>query len=143
MSECIANVAHPSPCEQELYSPISGDFGRLLPLSQGLFALISSEDFERASAFRWSAVRTSTKRLNFYVQRSTKAGGSQSLHRFLLSPPDWLVVDHIDGDGLNNLRSNLRCVTRAENNRNRTYRASALAMGRLPPMIFPFDGVAL
>ena len=40
------------------------------------------------------------------------------LHRLLLGFPSGLDVDHIDGDGLNNRRSNLREATRSQNLRN-------------------------
>lgn len=39
------------------------------------------------------------------------------MHRLIMGFPKHMVVDHIDGDGLNNRRSNLRLVTRAQNNR--------------------------
>lgn len=41
------------------------------------------------------------------------------LHRYLTSPGENYVVDHVNGDSLNNSRSNLRICSRAENNRNR------------------------
>lgn len=41
------------------------------------------------------------------------------MHRLITEPEDGLVVDHIDGDGLNNQRHNLRVCTQAENALNR------------------------
>jgi hypothetical protein len=47
--------------------------------------------------------------------RNSKLG---HLHRVILDNPEG-KVDHIDGDTLNNRRSNLRVVSNAENGRNR------------------------
>jgi hypothetical protein len=44
--------------------------------------------------------------------------GTLALHRLILEPPPHMQVDHIDGDGLNNRRSNLRLATRVQNCRN-------------------------
>lgn len=51
------------------------------------------------------------------------------LHRAILNPPDGMLVDHIDGDPLNNCRSNLRAVTPAENCVNREGRGSSRFRG--------------
>jgi len=42
------------------------------------------------------------------------------MHRVIMNPPEGLVVDHIDGNGLNNQRSNMRICTAAQNSKNRT-----------------------
>lgn len=41
------------------------------------------------------------------------------MHRAILDPPRGVLVDHVDGNGLNNCRANLRTCTYAENSRNR------------------------
>lgn len=61
-----------------------------------------------------------------YISRSfrdpeTGKPGAEWLHRFILQPPHGMVCDHINGDGLDNRRENLRIVTPAENLKN-TYK---------------------
>jgi len=41
------------------------------------------------------------------------------LHRILMGSPEGMDIDHRDGNGLNNCRSNLRVATRAQNSANR------------------------
>lgn len=54
----------------------------------------------------------------FYAKAWTKDGERVWLHRYLINPPDDLVVDHINRNPLDNRRRNLRAVTKGENNRN-------------------------
>ena len=45
-------------------------------------------------------------------------GGAELMHRLISQPADGEFVDHIDGDGLNNRRANLRNCTHAQNMAN-------------------------
>lgn len=92
---------------------------KTLPLSQGLVAVVDDEDYERVGRFKWSANKIGRCT---YAVRVFMAGGRQNtvhLHRFLLNAPKGMEVDHIDGDGLNNTRANIRVVTKAQNRQNR------------------------
>lgn len=84
---------------------------KVLLMNAGVVAEIDDDDLALFSATRWTvAVRGSTK----YLQG--RVGGRRVyLHRILVDVPEGLVVDHIDGNGLNNRRSNLRAVTRQQN----------------------------
>ena len=88
---------------------------RLIPLTQGKFAIVDAEDYERLAQYKWYAVK---KGHRFYAYR-TKDHKSIGMHRDVMNAAKGLVVDHIDGDGLNNCKSKLRVCTYAENTLNR------------------------
>jgi hypothetical protein len=91
-----------------------------IPLTQGCVALIDECDADKVLQFNWT-VSVNKKRQLAYVRRNVTVRGktrSVFLHRFLLDPPPHLEVDHINGNGLDNRRSNLRLATPAENRRN-------------------------
>jgi transcriptional regulator with XRE-family HTH domain len=56
-----------------------------------------------------------------------RASGTKSLmlYNLLMVPPEGMIVDHLDGDTLNNRRSNLRLVTPAQNSQNVAIRGRA------------------
>lgn len=84
--------------------------------------LIDTNDLEKVNEFpnTWCIAK---QRNTLYVYGWMKIKDKQTtikLHRFLLSVDKNLIVDHIDRNGLNNVRSNLRIVTNAENMQNVT-----------------------
>ncbi len=89
-----------------------------IELTQGKVALVDDSDFEWLSQWNWHA-RTDCK--TPYAQRFTRVPRKHhiKMHRFIISAPIGMEVDHIDGNGLNNQRANLRLATRAQNAANR------------------------
>lgn len=84
-----------------------------------MWAFVDDEDFEELNKYKWHAHKP---RNTFYALRfiaTPKGQGAVWMHRVIACTPDGLVTDHIDGDGLNNQRSNLRICTNQENSCNR------------------------
>jgi hypothetical protein len=84
---------------------------RYIPLTKNMFAMVDAEDFEELSKYKWHAHHAGS---TFYAAR--RAGGKTlTMHRVIMKAPKGMVVDHIDGNGLNNCKSNLRICTHAQN----------------------------
>jgi hypothetical protein len=94
---------------------------RTIPLNKGMVAMVDDEDFPLVSAFRWtySEIPFGTTGYAYGPAGQEKSGPGTKMCHFLVRPPSGMTVDHINGDGLDNRRSNLRICTRAENCRNR------------------------
>lgn len=73
-------------------------------------AFIDTEDLEACKDYKWSM------RKDGYVLCGHAEG--RYLHRFIMNPPKDMCVDHINGNPLDNRKSNLRICTIQENSRN-------------------------
>lgn len=93
------------------------DAFRLVPVKNAGHAKVDPEDFDRASQRRWYAVKRGRKALILYAESA--AHPQVLMHRFIVDCPTGFVVDHINGDGLDNRRSNLRVCSQRDNSRNR------------------------
>ena len=92
-----------------------GQGAKLIPLTKDKFAIVDAEDYERLSKYKWHTLKN---RRNYYAKRRGPHR-MVSMHRVILNAPAGLVVDHINHNGLDNRKSNLRLCTAAENSRNR------------------------
>jgi len=91
---------------------------RKIPLTHGKVALVDDEDYERLKYLRWYAHKD---RHIWYAQAHHPRHGTVVMHRVILGLGRGRLVlsDHIDGDGLNNQRSNLRRANPQQNAVNR------------------------
>lgn len=76
---------------------------------------MDTEDYQWLSKHKWHA---SEKASGFYACHH-KNGKLSYMHREIINAPKHLAVDHIDGNPLNNRRSNLRLCSTAQNLFNR------------------------
>lgn len=82
--------------------------------------LVDDEDFERLSKYTWHV--SSTNANNLYAMRHVRINGKKTkryLHREVLNNPEGAIIDHIDQNGLNCQRSNLRISNKSQNCQNR------------------------
>lgn len=96
---------------------IEGDLA-VVPLTRGYEAIIDAADVALVSGYNWCALVTQSA---VYALRAERQSGKLIrilLHRVILKAETGCLVDHIDGNGLNNSRVNLRPANYAENSRN-------------------------
>jgi len=89
-----------------------------IPLTKGLKAIVDDEDYEFLSKFKWHVCGRIYG--NHYAARRSKKDNRPYvwMHRVIMNPPDDMQVDHIDGNGLNNTKENLRICTEKQNHAN-------------------------
>jgi len=87
-----------------------------IKLTFGKVAIVDPEDYDRVSKYNWCAVDDGRC---WYAHTFKRDGTPMAMHRLILNTPAGLFVDHIDHNGLNNRRSNLRLCTNRQNQQNR------------------------
>lgn len=95
-----------------------------IPLTKGYVAVVDDED-AALSRFKWHAYEArfpDGSRRNVYASRGVRLPDGRwtqvQLHRVILGAPAGIDVDHIDHDGLNCRRSNLRLASESQNGAN-------------------------
>lgn len=96
-----------------------------------LMVFFDDDDYDLIRKYRWMIAKG--KKGVFYARGyiGKKQGGGgvfekTRMHRLIMNCPDNLQVDHINGNGLDNRRINLRIATNAENCRNKKPHADSL-----------------
>lgn len=95
---------------------------REIPLTQGKVALVDAEDYDWLMGWKWRVLHSAA---NLWYARRTvrKISGDahrkdEFMHRVIMEAPKGIDTDHINGDGLDNRRYNLRICTHQQNIRN-------------------------
>lgn len=94
-------------------------------LSQGREAIIDAADAGAVGQFNWRV--QSAGENHKYAGRSEMQNGQLRavlMHRFICNPDDGQYVDHINGNGLDNRRLNLRVCTQSQNLCNKSMQSN-------------------
>lgn len=98
---------------------------KLIPLSRGKCAIVDDGDYDSLSKFKWSCCH------GIYAKRATERNGKHRtiyMHRQILGLKHGECADHVNGNGLDNRRSNLRKCDHRQNPMNQKLsRASSQA----------------
>lgn len=90
-----------------------------LILTGGRSCLIDVADYPLVKGLRWAAIKGRHTYYALIPPINNKGTKSVYMHRLLLNAPPHLNVDHINMNGLDNRRSNLRLCTPSQNQANR------------------------
>lgn len=96
---------------------------KAIRLSQGMFAIVDNEDYEWLNQWKWCAQQShaTDKPYTFYAVRHIRLGSRTTkvyMHRLILGLCSTEQADHINRNGLDNRRCNLRICTRNQNQMN-------------------------
>lgn len=104
---------------------------KTIPLTQGKFTIVDDEDFESLIKLKWQyAKRGENGYARCVMIDKNGAKIKMYMHRLIINPDKQSVIDHIDMDGLNNQKTNLRICTRQQNLcNNRKHRGTSKYKG--------------
>jgi len=122
------SITIPAPIERVViaftvtYRRLRYGFGYMrIKLTKGQYAIVDADDFLKLSKYKWHAKHKFGE--TFYAERLIKTRRplkSISMHREIMNPPKHLWIDHINRNGLDNRKANLRFATPMQNAWNRT-----------------------
>lgn len=87
-----------------------------IPLTQGYYTTIDDDNYAFCLAYQWVTI---IKPGCPPYAAARVDGKLRYLHRLLIEAPTGLMVDHINGDTLDNRKCNLRLATNRQNQQNR------------------------
>jgi len=108
-------------CDFILDSDEHGEFC-VIPLGgkTNLFTKIDVQDFEDIGRFNWCLWAPTGRKHRYAMRKQDKT--TVKMHRQILGVKNGVFVDHINGDGLENRRFNLRVATNSQNQWNQSPR---------------------
>jgi hypothetical protein len=87
---------------------------REIPLTQGYVTIVDDEDYDFLMQWKWYAVKDEGGK-RMYARRAAPGLKTVRMHSAILGTPTGIRVDHINHDGLDNRRANLRRATNTQN----------------------------
>lgn len=87
---------------------------RMIPLTRGYFAIVDADDYENLRQYKWY-VKINNNRCYAYRTEGKK---EIAMHRQILNAPPDMHCDHINHNGLDNRKANLRLCTPQQNSFN-------------------------
>lgn len=110
---------------------------KLIPLTRGQHAIVDSDDYEWLSQWKWCAqkIERRGKIVGYYALRAVREDDGKQhttyMHRVVLGLPRGRepLVDHVNKNGLDNRRENLRTADFGQNAANATRRRVDMARG--------------
>ena len=97
-------------------------------MSQPRYAIVDPADYDRLKGHKWVTKKGDK---TFYARRYIPRGKGKNdtlvyIHQEIIKVPKGMVVDHINHDGMDNRRANLRAATHSQNLCNRKKRSGAM-----------------
>ncbi len=91
-----------------------------IELTQGKYALVDDEDYEYVLCYKWHTLKS---KKNYYAVTALEMGNGKkftiNMHNFVTENPQGSLLDHINRNGLDNRKANLRKCSYAQNSLNR------------------------
>jgi hypothetical protein len=100
-----------------------------IKLTKNQYALVDDEDYSYLNKFNWYAKWGDGPKTYYVVRHATINHKTLTvfMHRIIVQCPDNMVVDHINHNGLDNRKSNLRICTSSQNSSNSRIRTDGLS----------------
>lgn len=83
-----------------------------------IITLVDDEDFEWLNQFKWRILNGPKTSYARTEEKEGKKWFTKLMHKMIMKTPNNMQTDHIDHNGLNNQKNNLRIVTRSQNRMN-------------------------
>ena len=90
-----------------------------IPLTQNKFALVDDENYDWLMTWKWCLQVHHNHMYAITSNSRTHGGGTIKMHRLIMVHPMNLIIDHINHNGLDNRKVNLRTVSNRTNLSNR------------------------